>query len=168
MTKKKGRGRLSWDEYFIQIAQMVSERSTCLRRKVGAILVKDKRILATGYNGAPSGLKHCDETGCLREKLGLRPGERIELCRGLHGEQNALLQAAAFGIDVSGATLYSTHQPCITCGKMLINARIKRICFLSPYPDKLATSFLREAKIEEAQLKLEGGSDEPSRKRHKV
>ncbi|MEO0098303.1 MAG: dCMP deaminase family protein [candidate division WOR-3 bacterium] len=154
MRRKEKDSRLSWDEYFIQIAQMVSERSTCLRRKVGAILVKDKRILATGYNGAPTGLKHCAETGCLRERLGLKPGERIELCRGLHGEQNALLQAAAFGIDVSGATLYSTHQPCITCVKMLINARIKRICFLEPYYDQLANKFLREAKIKVEKIEI--------------
>ncbi len=142
--KKK---RLSWDEYFMKIATLVSERSTCLRRKVGAVLVKDKRILATGYNGAPSGLPHCEETGCLREKLGLKPGERIEFCRGLHAEQNALVQAAAFGIDVSNSTLYSTHEPCITCSKMLINAKVKEICVKEAYPDKLARNLLREAKV---------------------
>ncbi len=139
--------RLSWDEYFMKIAEMVSERATCLRRKVGAILVKDKRILATGYNGAPSGLRHCSETGCLRDKLRLKPGERIELCRGLHAEQNALVQAAAFGINVSDSTIYSTCEPCITCAKMLINAKVKRICVKQPYPDKLARRMLKEAKI---------------------
>ncbi|MEO0102170.1 MAG: cytidine/deoxycytidylate deaminase family protein [candidate division WOR-3 bacterium] len=154
--------RLSWDEYFMRIAQMVAERSTCLRRKVGAVLVKDKRILSTGYNGAPTGLRHCDETGCLREQLKLKPGERIELCRGLHAEQNAIVQAAAFGIDVSGATLYSTHQPCITCVKILINARIKRICYLTAYPDDLASSLLKEAKIKVERMESgrKGGKNE--------
>ncbi len=139
--------RLPWDKYFMKIAKMVSERSTCLRRKVGAILVKDKRILATGYNGPPSGIAHCEEVGCLREILKLKSGERIELCRGLHAEQNALLQAATSGIDVSNSTLYATHQPCITCTKMLIQGRIKRICVASPYPDKLAGQMLKEAGI---------------------
>ena len=109
----------------MDIAQLVSERSTCLRRKVGAVLVRERRILCTGYNGAARGLPHCDEAGCLREKLHIPSGERIEICRGIHAEQNALVQAAAFGINVSGATLYCTHEPCITCAKMLINAGVK-------------------------------------------
>jgi len=139
--------RPSWDEYFLSIALLVSERSTCLRRKVGAVIVKDKRILATGYNGAPSGIKHCEETGCLREKLKISPGERHELCRGLHAEQNALLQAALHGITVESAKIYVTTQPCIICAKMLINAGVKEVIISGHYPDKMARDFLKEAKI---------------------
>ena len=119
--------RPDWDTYFMQIAHIVAQRSTCLRRKVGAVIVKDKRILTTGYNGAPSGITHCEVTGCLREKLNVPSGQRHELCRGLHAEQNALLQAALHGISLKGATLYCTNQPCIICAKMLINAGIKEI-----------------------------------------
>jgi len=137
----------------MQIAQLVATRSTCLRKKVGAILVKDRRILTTGYNGAPKGLPHCLDLGCLREKLKIPPGERIEICRGVHAEQNALVQAAYFGISVEGATLYCTHQPCITCTKLLINAGIKKIYFKEPYPDELAESMLRQAGIELKQIK---------------
>ncbi|MEO0077680.1 MAG: cytidine/deoxycytidylate deaminase family protein [candidate division WOR-3 bacterium] len=139
--------RKSWDHYFLDIAQLVSERSTCLRRKVGAVLVREKRILCTGYNGAAHGLPHCDEVGCLREKLKIRPAERIEVCRGIHAEQNALVQAAAFGINVSGATLYCTHEPCITCAKMLLNARISEFVVSEPYPDRLARRMLAEAGV---------------------
>ena len=139
--------RTPWDIYFLKIAKLVSERSTCLRRQVGAILVKDKRILTTGYNGAPSGIEHCLDRGCLREKLGIPSGERIEICRGVHAEQNALIQAAKFGISVNGATLYCTHKPCITCTKMLINAGIKRIVVLEDYPDPLSDEMLEEAGI---------------------
>lgn len=139
----------------MRIAQLVSQRTTCLRRRVGAILVLDKRILATGYNGAPKGIRHCLDIGCLREKLGLNSGERIEICRGMHAEQNALVQAATFGISVSGATLYSTHQPCITCTKMLINAGIKKIYYLEPYQDELASEMIKEAGIEIKQLSLD-------------
>jgi len=124
--------RKSWDRYFLDIARLVSERSTCLRRKVGAVLVRDKRILSTGYNGAAKGLAHCDEVGCLREKRGIPPAECIEICRGIHAEQNALVQAAAFGINVSGATLYCTHEPCITCAKMLMNAGTAEFVVASP------------------------------------
>ena len=139
--------RTPWDIYFLKIAKLVSERSTCLRRHVGAVLVKDKRILTTGYNGAPTGIQHCLERGCLREQLGIPSGERIEICRGVHAEQNALIQAAKFGISVNGATLYCTHKPCITCAKMLINAGIKRIVVLEDYPDPLADEMLEEAGI---------------------
>ncbi len=145
--KLRARNRKSWDHYFLDIAQLVSERSTCLRRKVGAVLVRDKRILCTGYNGAAHGLPHCDEVGCLREKLKIRPAERIEVCRGIHAEQNALVQAAAFGINVSGATLYCTHEPCITCAKMLLNARISEFVVSEPYPDRLARRMLAEAGV---------------------
>lgn len=139
--------RPSWDEYFLGIADLVSKRSTCLRRRVGAVLVKDKRILATGYNGAPSMIAHCSQTGCIREKLKIPSGERHELCRGLHGEQNAFLQAALHGTSLKGATLYSTTQPCIICAKMIINAGIKDIIIKGAYPDKMAREILREAKI---------------------
>jgi len=139
--------RPSWDEYFLEVARLVSRRATCLRRSVGAVLVKDKRILATGYNGAPSGLEHCLDIGCLREALKIPSGQRHELCRGLHGEQNALIQASLYGISVKGATLYATNQPCIICAKMLINAGIKEIVAADGYPDEMAADFLREAKI---------------------
>ena len=139
--------RPSWDEYFLNIAGLVSTRSTCLRRKVGAVLVKDKQILATGYNGAPSRITHCSVTGCLREKLRVPSGERHELCRGLHAEQNALLQAALHGTSVKGAVIYSTTQPCIICAKMIINAGIQEIVASGDYPDKMARDFLKEAKV---------------------
>ncbi|MCK9266494.1 cytidine/deoxycytidylate deaminase family protein [bacterium] len=139
--------RPDWDEYFIQIAELISSRSTCLRRKVGAVLVKEKRILATGYNGAPSGLKHCSETGCLREKLGVPSGEKHELCRGLHAEQNAIIQAAYHGISIKGSTLYITCHPCSVCSKMIINGGIKEIVIKEPYPDIIASDMLKEAGV---------------------
>jgi len=145
--------RKSWDEYFMSIAELVAERSTCLRRHVGAVIVKNKRILATGYNGAPSGVAHCEEVGCLREKLKIPAGERHEICRGTHAEQNAIIQAATFGVDISGAVIYSTHQPCFICTKMLINAHISKIIFKNKYPDKLAMEMLEQAKIPCIQLK---------------
>ncbi len=139
--------RPSWDEYFIEITKLVATRSTCLRRKVGAIFVRDKRILATGYNGAPKGLKHCGEVGCLRERLKIPSGERHELCRGVHAEQNAIVQAATSGVNLEGATLYSTTYPCILCSKLIINARVKKVIYLEGYPDQLATEILDEAGI---------------------
>ncbi len=146
MIQKK-RFRPSWDEYFLEMAKLVAKRSTCLRRQVGAVLVKNKRILATGYNGAPSGLGHCLDIGCLREKLKIPSGERHELCRGLHAEQNALIQASLYGISVKDSVFYLTNQPCIICAKMLINAGIKEIVIADGYPDKMAQDFLKEAKI---------------------
>lgn len=140
--------RPSWDEYFMEITEVVATRSTCVRRRVGAIIVKDKRILATGYNGAPSGLEHCGVSGCLREQLKVPSGERHELCRGLHAEQNAIIQCAVHGIKMQGATLYSTTQPCVLCSKMLINAGINRIVFRGAYPDELSLKLLKEAGIE--------------------
>jgi len=140
--------RPDWDEYFMNIAHQVSKRSTCLRRRVGAVLVQDRRILATGYNGAPKGMKHCEEVGCLREQLGVQPGERHELCRGLHAEMNALLQAAVYGVRTQDATLYSTTYPCSLCAKMLINAGIVRVVAEGEYPDELAKQMLAEAGIE--------------------
>ena len=139
--------RPSWDEYFLKIAREVAERSTCLRRKVGAVLVRDKRILTTGYNGAPRGIAHCEEAGCLREELGVPSGQRHELCRGLHAEMNALVQAAVHGVGVSGGALYCTNQPCSLCTKMLINAGIARVVTLEGYPDELAEELLKEAGI---------------------
>jgi len=140
--------RPDWKEYFIDIARLVSRRSTCLRRSVGAVLVKDKRILATGYNGAPSGLAHCSEVGCLREQQQVPSGQRHELCRGLHAEQNAIIQAAYHGISINGATLYCTTVPCSICLKMLINAGIHRMICVEGYPDQLTEKFLSEAGIE--------------------
>ena len=150
MNKTK---RPTWDEYFLSIADLVSKRSTCLRRSVGAVLVKDKRILATGYNGAPRNIKHCDEVGCIREKLKIPSGERHELCRGLHGEQNAFLQAALHGTSLKDSILYSTTQPCIICAKMIINAGIKEIIVTGDYPDKMSKDLLREAKVRVRALK---------------
>lgn len=147
MNKKNAGTRPSWDEYFLEIANLVSTRSTCLRRKVGAVIVKDKRILATGYNGAPSGIKHCSITKCLRETLNIPSGERHELCRGLHAEQNALLQASLYGVSLKDASIYCTNQPCIICAKMLINAGIKEIIPGAHYNDKMSEQFLKEAKI---------------------
>lgn len=151
--QKKIHKRPAWDEYFLQVAQLVSKRATCLRRRVGAVLVKDKKILATGYNGAPSGLEHCLDIGCLREKLKIPSGERHELCRGLHAEQNVILQAALYGVSTKESILYITNQPCIICAKMLINAGVKEIVTTGDYPDKLAKKFLKEAKIKVRKAK---------------
>ena len=140
--------RPSWNQYFASITRMVATRSTCLRRHVGAVLVREKRILSTGYNGAPAGLKHCIEVGCLREKASIPSGTRHELCRALHAEQNAIVQAAYHGISISGSTLYCTNKPCVICSKMLINAGIKRIFFDDGYDDDLSDAILDEAKIE--------------------
>jgi len=131
----------------MNIAGMVAKRSTCMRRSVGAVLVKDKRILATGYNGAPAGLRHCEETGCLREDASIPSGERHELCRGLHAEQNAIIQAAYHGITIGGSTLYCTNKPCVICSKMLINAGIEEILFEAGYDDPLADQMLTEAGV---------------------
>ncbi len=141
--------RPTWKSYFTQIAQLVATRSTCMRRQVGAVIVRENRILATGYNGAPSCLKHCSELpeGCLREANKIPSGERQELCRGLHAEQNAIIQAAAFGVSLKGSEIFVTHQPCVTCGKMLINSGIEKIFFLGDYPDSLSLRMLKEGKI---------------------
>lgn len=138
--------RPSWDEYFMEMAELTSKRSTCLRRNVGAVIVQDKHIIATGYNGAPRGLSHCgDLGGCLREKLGVPSGERHELCRALHAEQNAIIQAATLGHSIEGASIYVTHQPCSICAKMIINAGIERIVVKEGYPDEMAVQILEEA-----------------------
>jgi len=145
--------RPSWDRYFMQIAVLVSSRTTCLRRQVGAVIVKDKRLLSTGYNGAPVGLKHCAEIGCLRQKLGVKSGEKHELCRAIHAEQNAIIQAATFGVPLLGASIYITHFPCVLCSKMIINAGIKRIVYSQGYPDQMSQDILKEAKLKTELLK---------------
>ncbi len=132
----------------MEIAHLVARRSSCLRRQVGAVMVKGKNILATGYNGTPSGIRHCDQAGCLRQQLKVPSGERHELCRGLHAEQNAIIQAAKHGINIAGATLYCTNSPCIICSKMLINAGIKKIIYQEGYPDMLSMEMLAESGVE--------------------
>jgi dCMP deaminase len=138
------------DEYFMEIASVVAKRSTCLRNQVGALFVKNKRLLTTGYNGAPAGLQHCDEVGCARE--GVASGTRHELCRAVHAEQNAIIQAALHGVCIEGATLYCTHQPCTLCAKMLINAKISRVVYSKSYPDDTALRFLAQAGVEVTRL----------------
>ncbi|HOV82921.1 MAG TPA: dCMP deaminase family protein [Methanothrix sp.] len=142
--------RPTLDEYFMEIATVVAKRSTCLRNHVGALFVKNKRILSTGYNGAPAGLDHCDRVGCARE--GVESGTRHELCRAVHAEQNAIIQAALHGTSIEGATLYCTHQPCILCAKMMINAQVKRVVYAQSYPDGTALEFLKQAGIEVVRL----------------
>lgn len=139
--------RLAWPEYFMAIAFLVSGRSTCLRRKVGALAVKNNHILATGYNGAPAGVPHCLDTGCLRQKLGIPSGERHEICRGLHAEQNVIIQCAVNGASIAGADIYCTNHPCALCAKMLINSGVKKIFYADAYPDEMAAELLREAGI---------------------
>ena len=139
--------RPTWDEYFMEMAQVAAKRSTCLRRSVGAVIVKNKQILASGYNGTPMGLPHCEEVGCLREQLQVPSGKCHELCRGVHAEQNAITQAAYHGVSVKGATIYVTHQPCVVCTKMLINAGIERVVYANPYPDQLAQEMMAQSKM---------------------
>ena len=140
--------RPGWQDYFANIAELVSSRSTCLRRKVGAVIVSNKRLLTTGYNGAPSGVAHCLDVGCLREQLGIPSGQRHELCRGLHAEQNAIIQAATHGVSIDGADLYCTNLPCIICTKMIINAGIRRVFYLEGYADEMSLMMLEEAGVE--------------------
>lgn len=131
----------------MSIAFLVSGRATCLRRKVGALAVRDRRILATGYNGAPAGISHCELTGCLRQQMGVPSGQRHEICRGLHAEQNVIIQAATSGLSLDGAELYCTSHPCVLCAKMLINCHTSRIYYAGPYPDEMASAMLAEAGI---------------------
>ena len=137
--------RPSWEEYFMEIARVVATRSTCLRRQVGAVLVKNRQILATGYNGVPRGIAHCEEHGCLRSELGIPSEERQELCRGLHAEQNAIIQAAYHGVAINGAEVYTTLRPCINCAKTLINAGVAAVYYCGEYPDALAMELFEEA-----------------------
>ena len=148
MATEKENIRPPWDDYFLEIASVVARRSTCLRRHVGAVLVRDRFIIATGYNGAPTGVSHCGEVGCLREQQRIPSGERHELCRGLHAEQNAVIQAALHGAGTKGATLYCTNYPCSICAKMLINAGVVGAVVSNDYHDPLAKDMLTEAGIE--------------------
>ena len=139
--------RLSWDEYFMKLAWLVAERSTCERHHVGAVIVRDKRILTTGYNGAASGTKDCLELGCLRNQLNIPSGTRHEICRAIHAEQNAIIQAGTHGINIQGGTLYCTHSPCILCAKMIANAKIKRVVMSIKYPDETFQNLFKESGI---------------------
>ena len=145
--------RPSWDEYFMQVTRVVGSRSTCLRRQLGAVIVKDKRILSTGYNGPPSGLDHCLDVGCLRQQMEIPSGERFELCRGLHAEQNAIIQAAYHGVSIRDSVIYSSAQPCVTCAKMIINSGIKKIIYEEEYPDALSRRLLAETGIDMIRFK---------------
>lgn len=147
--------RPSWDDYFMEMTKLTATRSSCLRRHVGAVLVKDTRVIATGYNGAPVGVTHCEVTGCLRQKLNVPSGERHELCRGLHAEQNAIIQAALYGVSTEGATLYCTTKPCSICTKMIINAKITKIVYEEYYEDSLADELLKDTDIRILQYKKE-------------
>jgi dCMP deaminase len=155
MTEKPPRP--SWLTYFMDITQLVAKRSTCLRRSVGAVIVKDKRILSTGYNGAPTGIDHCTDVGCLRADMNIPSGERHELCRGIHAEQNAIIQAAYHGVSIRNADLFCTNLPCSICAKMIINAGIKTIYYLSGYADPMSREMLTQAGIQIIQT---GGEDE--------
>jgi dCMP deaminase len=157
----KKNDRPEWDRYFMEIAELVSSRSTCLSRRVGAVVVKDRRILATGYNGSPRGLPHCIDIGCLRRDLGIPSGKQLELCRGSHAEENAIVQAASYGIPLEGAELYCTFQPCVTCSKMIINAGIKRVVFAGDYPHPMSLEIMHAAKLTVEKYILEKGFTEP-------
>ena len=150
--------RPSWENYFMSITHLVARRSTCTRRAVGALVVKDKRILSTGYNGAPSNVRHCMDVGCMREQLNVPSGEKHELCRGIHAEQNAIIQAAYHGVSIKGAALFCTNQPCSICAKMIINAGIKEIYFQEGYADDMAIEMLEEAGID--LIKLDDSMEE--------
>ena len=147
-TEVKKVTRPDIDEYFLKIATVVAERSTCRRHHIGAVAVRDKHILATGYNGAPSGLKDCLELGCLRDELGIESGTRQEICRAIHAEQNVIIQAALHGVNLDGATVYATHPPCVLCAKMLVNAKIKRFVTFGSYADDSFKDLFQEAGIE--------------------
>ena len=139
--------RPTWDEYFMDMVKVVRKRSTCVRRQVGAVLVKDNRLLTTGYNGAPKGVPHCNKAGCMRKQLKVASGERHEICRGLHAEQNAIIQAAIHGVSIMGATLYCTNKPCSICARMIVNAEISRIVYMEEYADNFAEELLKETEI---------------------
>ncbi len=156
-SKKNTPARPTWDEYFTGIANLVAERSTCLRRRVGALIVKDKRILSTGYNGTPTGITHCCETGCRREELKVPSGQRHELCRGLHAEQNAVIQAAYHGVSIKDSIIYCTHEPCSVCAKIIINSGIREVRVAGSYPDRLASELFREAEIKVIKVNPPGG-----------
>ncbi len=135
------------DEYFMEMAVLISKRSTCLRRRVGAVIVKDKRVLSTGYNGSPKGTRHCEELGCIREQMKIPSGTRHELCRGVHAEQNAIIQAAYFGVSVKDSTIYTTTFPCSMCAKILINAGVKEVVYAEGYEDDMSKKLFEETNI---------------------
>ena len=138
-----------WDKRFMELTELVGTWASCHRRKVGAVIVKDKRVMTTGYNGAPAGISSCIERGeCLRQKLNIPSGTHAETCYAAHAEQNAIIQAARYGINIDGATLYCTHQPCVICAKMIINAGIRRVVYKEGYPDDFSMELFREAKTE--------------------
>lgn len=147
------KNRLSWDDYFMKICCILAERSTCRRHNIGALIVKNKRILTTGYNGAVSGAKDCLELGCLRDEEDIESGTRHEVCRAVHAEQNAIIQAAIHGIDIKGATLYCTHTPCIICAKMIVQTGIKEVISYQDYADTRAKKFLMEAGVKLRKIK---------------
>ncbi|MBU1148209.1 MAG: dCMP deaminase family protein [Candidatus Omnitrophica bacterium] len=147
MKRLKRTKRPEWDEYFLKLAYLVAERSTCLRHHVGAVIVRDRQILTTGYNGAASGVKDCMELGCLRNEKGIPSGERHEICRAIHAEQNAIIQAGLHGTDVSGSTIYCTHSPCILCAKMIVNSRIRQFITCGRYIDKSFEPLFKEAGV---------------------
>jgi dCMP deaminase len=148
---EKDNARPSWDDYFMEMLEVIKQRSTCVRRHVGAVIVRDHRIISTGYNGAPTGLRHCTKETCVRMKYGIKSGERHELCRATHAEQNAIISAARMGTSIEGAEIYITDSPCILCTKMLINAGIKRIVYRGAYPDSFSLEMLEEAGVETVQ-----------------
>ncbi|MBI5701333.1 dCMP deaminase family protein [Candidatus Saganbacteria bacterium] len=143
--------RPSWDEYFMKITKDVSTRATCVKRQVGAIVVKDNHMLASGYNGSPKGFEHCTEETCIRKQMNVPSGQRHELCRGLHAEQNSIIQAAVHGVKIDGSTMYCTYQPCVICVKMMVNAGIVRLVYEGGYPDELASQMLKESNMEVVQ-----------------
>jgi len=147
MTRSKKTKRPEWDEYFLKMAYLVAERSTCTRHHVGAVIVRNKRFLTAGYNGAASGVEDCLKLGCLRDEKGIPSGERHEICRAIHAEQNAIIQAGLHGIDISGSTIYCTHSPCILCAKMLVNSRIKKFVTCGRYSDKDFNPLFKEAGV---------------------
>jgi dCMP deaminase len=153
------------DEYFMEIANVVAKRSTCLRIHVGAVIVKNGRILSTGYNGAPYGFEHCLDIGCIREKENVAHGTRHELCRAVHAEQNAIIQAALHGVSIEGSTVYCTHQPCILCTKMIINGKIKRVVYQNGYPDEMSLKFLKQADIETLKMHSDEDVEKPAEER---
>ena len=145
--KIDGNVRPSWDEYFMKLAALVGERSTCLRHNIGAIIVKDKRVITTGYNGSAKGMPNCVEVGCLKDELGIKTGTGHETCRAVHAEMNAIIQGASHGISVEGTTIYCTHTPCTLCARMIVNAGIKRVVSYRDYSDEGARKFLEKANV---------------------
>ncbi|HOG26310.1 MAG TPA: cytidine/deoxycytidylate deaminase family protein [Candidatus Cloacimonas sp.] len=150
--------RPSWQQYFMEMAYLAAKRSTCLRRKVGAVLVRDNQIISTGYNGSPKGVPHCAEIGCLRKQQNVPSGKNHELCRGVHAEQNAIIQAAINGSSTRGSILYCTNQPCSICARLIINAEIKTVYIAETYPDELGEELFREAGIELIQYELKSNT----------